>query len=92
MQRDLIMRIVVVALMLYALVSLASVRGDLRRTERLAAELEETYAQLQEESRELTERLAAARSPEEMRALAWQRLGLVLPGEKVFYFTEQADK
>ena len=27
-------------------------------------------------------------SPEEMRRLAWDRLGLVMPGERLFYFIE----
>lgn len=87
------MRIVVVALMLYALVSFGSVRGDLRRTEELAAELEQRQAQLQAENEALREKLINGRSDEEMRRLAWERLGLVGPGDKVFYFThtEPAD-
>ena len=88
MQKNIILRFVVVALMLYALVSLASVRMDLLRTERLAAELEQRQAQLMAENRRLTEQLSNTRDPEEMRRLAWTRLGLVLPGDKVFYFVE----
>lgn len=86
MQRNIIMRIVVMALMLYALVSLATVRGDLRRTESLAEALEVEHAQLLTENTWLTQRLSTERSPEEMRLLAWERLGLVLPGDKVFHF------
>ena len=88
MHKNIILRIVVVALMLYSLLSLASVRGDLRRTERLADTLGQEYDQLLEENIWLTERLSSARSPEEMRELAWQRLGLVMPGDKVFYFAQ----
>ena len=88
MPRNIILRIVVVALMLYSLVSLASVRRDLRRTERLAEELGLEHARLSVENAWLTERLSTPRTQEEMRLLAWERLGLVLPGDKVFYFTE----
>lgn len=91
MQKNIILRIVVVALMLYALLSLVSVRGDLRRTERLADRLGQEYDQLLEENIWLTERLSSARSPEEMRSLAWQRLGLVMPGDKVFYFVQPGE-
>ena len=88
MQKNIILRFVVVALMLYALISLTSVRMDLLRTERMAAELEARQAQLLAENRRLTEQLSNTRDPEEMRRLAWTRLGLVLPGDKVFYFVE----
>ena len=88
MQKNIILRFVVVALMLYALVSLASVRLDLRRTEQLAAALQEQQAQLAAENRSLTEKLSKARDPEEMRRLAWSRLGLVQPGDKLFYFVQ----
>lgn len=86
MQKDVILRIVVTALMLYGLFSLASVRGELRRTERLAQELEARYTVLEEEKSELETRLEAVKSPEEMERLARQRLGLVFPGDRLFYF------
>ena len=36
---------------------------------------------------ELEEKIAQGHSPEEMQQLARDRLGLVLPGEKLFYFS-----
>ena len=86
MQKDIILRIVVTALMLYGLCSLASVRGELRRTEQLAQELEARYTALEAEKDELEARLEAAKSPEEMERLARRRLGLVFPGDRLFYF------
>lgn len=88
MQKNVILRIVVVALMLYALAALGSVRRDLLRTERLAEALEEQRLSLAEENQALTEKLDRGWTPEEMRRLAWERLGLVQPGDRLFYFTE----
>ncbi len=87
MPKNLILRIVVVALMLYALISLGGLRGDLRRTEQLAGQLEAEKELLAAENARLEASLNEAKDPEEMRRLAWERLGLVLPGEKIFYFT-----
>ena len=36
---------------------------------------------------ELEEKINQGHSPEEMQQLARDRLGLVLPGEKLFYFS-----
>lgn len=90
--RDVILRIVILALLLYSLASFASVRSDLRRTEQLAQSLEAELNELQCENRELEEMLSGPRSDEEMRMLARQRLGMVMPGEKVFYFTTDREE
>lgn len=90
--RDVILRIVILALLLYSLASFASVRSDLKRTEQLARDLEAEVNTLQEENRELEEKLSGPRSDEEMRMLARQRLGMVMPGEKVFYFTTDREE
>lgn len=90
--RDVILRIVILALLLYSLASFASVRSDLRKTEQLAQSLKEELEQLQCENQELEEMLSSPRSDEEMRMLARQRLGMVMPGEKVFYFTTDREE
>lgn len=90
--RDVILRIVILALLLYSLASFASVRSDLRKTEQLAQSLKEELEQLQCENQELEEMLSGPRSDEEMRMLARQRLGMVMPGEKVFYFTTDREE
>lgn len=87
MQKNILLRIALVALMLYALLCLVSVREDLRRTEDLAQELRARVEQLDAENRDLRAKLSAGYSPEELRRLAWERLGLVLPGDKIFYFS-----
>ena len=72
--RDRILRAVVAALLVYAIVALAGQYRLLCRTEALAGEL----AQL----------LDRPPDEREMRRLAWERLGMVAPGEKVFYFAQ----
>lgn len=88
MQKNSLMRIVSVALLLYALFSFLSVRSDLRRTEMLAEEFRAEVEQLQKENDQLQGRIDSGWSDEELRRLAWERLALVLPGEKLFYFIE----
>jgi len=81
-----IWRIVVLALLCYSLVSFASVRSDLFRTRQIAAELDRELEGLREENCDLQLQLQQGRDDEQMRLLARQRLGLVMPGEIVFYF------
>ena len=72
--RSVILRIVVLALLLYALASLFSRRQELRELER--------------RNRELEARLAGEGREEELRRLARERLGMVMPGEIIFYFSD----
>ena len=81
-----IWRIVVLALLCYSLISFASVRSDLFKTERIAAELERELEFARAENQSLQLQLQYGRDDEQMRLLARQRLGLVMPGEIVFYF------
>lgn len=81
-----IWRIVVLALLCYSLLSFASVQSDLFRTRQLAAGLEEELGCLREENRSLQLQLSQGYDDEQIRLLARQRLGLVMPGEIVFYF------
>ena len=91
LHRNLIMRIVAVGLLLYALLRLVSVYGQWQVTEREAAGLETELAQLSEERKELEAKLDPAARESEMRRLAWERLGMVMPGEKIFYFVEEEE-
>jgi len=81
-----IWRIVILSLMCYALLSLGSVQKDLKRTERIAEELEKEVSLLREENGQLQRLLAQGYDDSQMELLARQRLGLVMPGEIVFYF------
>ena len=85
--RERLIRIVLLSLLLYSALSLASSGAELDRAEarqeELSAELEALRAGLQSMQARLEQRI----SDEEAEQLARQRLGLVMPGEKIFYFT-----
>lgn len=86
-----IIRIVAFALLLYSLTSLITVRRQLDAMESLRGRLTEELEALQQERRTLEEQLAAYGEDREMRRLAWERLGMVAPGETVYYFSSGAD-
>ena len=86
MRRAVILRIVALALLLYALIGFGAARHELRQAERQTQRLQAELKGLEEENSRWQERLAAGFSDEEMRRLAWERLGMVLPGDKIFYF------
>ena len=69
--RDTLICIVLISLTLYACASVAAVGGELRAADNAA----------------LREKLEAGLSDEELERLARERLGLVKPGDIIFYFT-----
>ena len=81
-----IWRIVILAFMCYALLSFASAGRELRGAELYLQELKEEHALLLEENRRLLSLAEDGCDDEQLRLLARQRLGLVMPGEIVFYF------
>ena len=81
-----IVRILGVALLVYALVGLLSSQRQLRQMETLREKLNREREVLEMRCQNWEERLAAAGSPEQMEQLARERLGMVTPGEIVFYF------
>ena len=85
--RERLIRIVLLSLLLYSALSFAASGNELDRAEarqdRLGAELEALGAETQQMRRKLDAKI----SPTEAEQLARQRLGLVRPGEKIFYFT-----
>ena len=70
--KERILQIVAVALLAYALWSFASVQLEL--------------AELQRQNTELEEKQAHSRDDATIESIARERLGLVMPGEIVFYF------
>lgn len=82
-----LLRIVALSMLLYSLWLFASSLEELRQSEAMAEEKSALLSALQEENKNLEEKLSAAESDEGMEALARERLGLVMPGERVFYFT-----
>ena len=85
--RERLIRIVLLSLLLYSALRFAASGNELDRAEarqaRLGAELEALGA----ETQQMRTKLDAKISPTEAEQLARQRLGLVRPGEKIFYFT-----
>lgn len=84
--KERILRIVAVALLAYSLWSFASVQLELRRAEKEYERLEAELASLERENAELTEKTAHSRDDDAIEQIARERLGLVMPGEIVFYF------
>lgn len=85
-QKNLI-RIILLSLIFYAALSLFSASHELRQARALEARLASSLQALEEENLLLQQELEKEMSDEELAQLARQRLGLVLPGEKIFYFT-----
>ena len=86
-----IVRIVLVALMTYALLHFAAAKAQLEQTRQLAGTLAEEQARLEKENQDLTQLLEAGYDGGTIEALARERLGLVMPGETVFYFTKDRE-
>ncbi len=81
-------RILAVALLLYALASLLTVGRRLTEAQAYRDGLAQELAQLGREQEALEAQMAAYGDAEEMRRLAWERLGMVMPGETVYIFTD----
>lgn len=84
--RESLLRLLVVSLLVYMLCGYTAARGRLNEARRQETELEQTCAVLREENEDLQRRLAAAGEDEAIEAMAREKLGLVMPGESVFYF------
>ena len=85
---DHILRAAVLALLLYSLFSLVREYELLCRTEALAQSLASRQETLLAEKQVLARRLEQPPDEGEMRRLAWERLGMLAPGEKIFTFTQ----
>ena len=88
--REIRIRIVLLALLLYAAGCLASAERELAAADAQAAALREALALIEAENRTASQCLAGGWSAEELEALARERLGLVLPGDRIYRFV-QAD-
>lgn len=79
---------VVIALMIYAMTCLYSAQETLAETERQIVQVGEELRQLEEENAVLAAKLERGDDDEIMEQLARERLGMVMPGEIIFYYTE----
>lgn len=84
-----LLRFVLVFLLLYATAALSAAGGELGALEAEKAGLVQRLSALEAEKAQMAQRLREGLSDEELIQLARQRLGLVLPGEKIFYFTDR---
>lgn len=80
-------RVVALALLLYSLGLFSSSLKKLSEAEEDVERRQLRLEELRQENMALKLRLEKLRNGEGMEALARERLGLVLPGEKIFYFT-----
>ena len=85
--RNVILRIVLAALLLYALCGFAVARRRVAEQRAANAALEQTRQSLLQEQERLREQLRMADDPKAMRRLAWEKLRMTFPDETVFVFT-----
>lgn len=85
--RELILRIIVISLFLYATAGFAMGLRNLRESERQIEAAEQELSELKEENMSLKAGLASLPDAEAMEKLARERLGMIMPGEKIFVFT-----
>ncbi len=78
---------VLVVLLLYSLVSFCSNAYELQQARALEDTLGQELRLLEQDNALKKQRLEDGITEQELMQLARQRLGLVLPGEKIFYFT-----
>ena len=87
--RKTLIRIVLVCLLLYAAVCLLQLGRELRAAQDAGQLLSARLQSVERENNALRQRLQDGRSTEEWESLAWQRLGLLKPGEIVFLFPQE---
>ncbi len=87
-----LLRAAVLALLLYSLLSLSREYRLLCKTQALAESLAVRQEALAAQKLALTQRLEQPPEEAELRRLAWERLGMLAPGEKVFLFAEATDE
>ncbi|NCB50351.1 MAG: septum formation initiator family protein [Clostridia bacterium] len=78
-------KIVIIGLTLYAIVSLVGVRGRVAEAESLREELQQQVTEITQQNAELEYQIDHGTDEEIIEEIARNKLGLVLPGEKVFY-------
>ncbi|MCD8239856.1 MAG: septum formation initiator family protein [Oscillospiraceae bacterium] len=80
-----IMKIVILAIIVYAVVTLVSLRGSIAEAETDQAALQAQVDAALQENAELEYDIEHADDPEIIAGVARSKLGLVLPGEKIYY-------
>ena len=84
--------IVAVALLIYSLTVFAGAGRELDRLKAEAGAAADRLDELEKENSSLQTSLEEGMSDEELERLARERLALVLPGEKIFYFVTDREE
>ena len=84
--------IVAVALLIYSLTVFAGAGRELNRLKAEAGAAADMLGELEKENSSLQTSLEEGVSDEELERLARERLALVLPGEKIFYFVTDREE
>ena len=84
--------IVAVALLIYSLTVFAGAGRELDRLKAEAGAAADRLGELEKENSSLQTSLEEGVSDEELERLARERLALVLPGEKIFYFVTDREE
>ena len=87
--KETLIRIVLLALMLYAAACLGSARRELAAAQGAEEALRIRLEAVEQENLAAGRRLAQGWSAEELEQLARDRLGLVLPGDRIFRFPKE---
>ena len=79
--------LVLIALMIYAGITLYNLQGLIQAAEAQQAQLSAQVQSLEDKNSALRADIAAADDPEKLEEIARDKLGMVKSGEKVFYDT-----
>ena len=80
-----ITKIIVLALIVYAGISLVTLRAQVTEIRAEKADLEAQVAEMTQTNAELQYELAHSEDADTIEDIARNKLGLVMPGEKIFY-------
>jgi len=82
-----LIRIVLLALLVYASVCLTQARRELQIANAAEASLRARLETVEQDNLAVRNKLAEGWSAEELETMAREKLGLVLPGDKIFRFS-----
>ena len=79
--------LVIAVLMLYAVISLVMVHRQTRQLQNRAATLQQQVSEMTQSNAELQYHIDHSEDDDMIESVAREKLGLVKPGEKIFYDT-----
>ena len=83
----LLTKLVVLALLIYLAIALLNLKGRIRQTQAERDSLSRQVAEQTQTNADLAEDIANPDDPDRIADIARDKLGLVVPGEKVFIIT-----